>query len=98
MTRGSEIEATVSLLKAVANPVRWVILNRLASAPSMVGGLVTVTGESQSAVSQHLQMLRQAGLVSSVKHSTWREYSLSPGVIQFLQDARALTLQLNAQE
>lgn len=57
--------ATVAtLLKAIANPRRLMILCKLVEAGEMtVGALATAVGLSQSAVSQHLARMRDEGLV-----------------------------------
>ena len=54
-----------SLLKALADPTRRTLFERVAAAPEItVGDLTEGSGVSQGAVSQHLKALRQAGLVS----------------------------------
>jgi DNA-binding transcriptional ArsR family regulator len=64
-----ELEAralrAAGLLKAMANPVRLRVLCQLAEGEKAVGELEQVAGVSQSALSQHLALLRQRGLVSS---------------------------------
>ena len=52
-----------SLLKAMSNPVRLMVLCQLAEGEKSVGDLETVVEVSQSALSQHLALLRQRGLV-----------------------------------
>jgi DNA-binding transcriptional ArsR family regulator len=54
-----------NILKALANPVRLQLLTCLSKGPRNVTQLISNCGLSQSAVSQHLEKLRQAGLVSS---------------------------------
>ncbi|HEX2199482.1 MAG TPA: metalloregulator ArsR/SmtB family transcription factor [Burkholderiales bacterium] len=62
-----ELEAralrAAGLLKAMANPVRLRVLCQLAEGEKSVGELEQVAGVSQSALSQHLALLRQRGLV-----------------------------------
>ena len=54
-----------SVLKALADPTRRSLYERVAAAEEMtVGGLTEGSGVSQGAVSQHLKTLKQAGLVS----------------------------------
>jgi ArsR family transcriptional regulator len=45
---------------------------------------------SQPTVSHHLRILRQAGVVSSVRRGTWVYYSLEPGVREKLHSFREL--------
>ena len=54
-----------AVLKALADPTRRGLYERVAAAEEMsVGGLTQGSGVSQGAVSQHLKALKQAGLVS----------------------------------
>ena len=54
-----------SVLKALADPTRRGLYERVAAAEEIsVGGLTEGSGVSQGAVSQHLKTLKQAGLVS----------------------------------
>jgi len=52
-----------SLLRAMANPVRLRVLCQLAEGEKSVGELERVVEVSQSALSQHLALLRERGLV-----------------------------------
>lgn len=97
MTSLPDAAWVAGLLKAVANPVRWRILRRLAQGPCVVGVLVEAGGESQSSVSQHLQKLRARGLVSCMPHATWREYRLSPGLAEFIRATDQASLDLTRQ-
>lgn len=65
------------LLKAMSNPVRLVILCQLAEGGKSVGELETVAGVSQSALSQHLALLRARNLVSTRRAGQTIFYSLS---------------------
>ena len=65
------------LLKARSNPVRLVILCQLAEGEKSVGELEAVVEVSQSALSQHLALLRSRGLVSTRRAGQTIFYSLS---------------------
>ncbi len=52
-----------ALRKAMANPVRLLVLCQLAEGEKSVGELERVVDVSQSALSQHLALLRSRGLV-----------------------------------
>ena len=54
-----------ALLKAMSNPVRLMVLCQLAEGEKSVGELERVVSVSQSALSQHLAVLRGRGLVRS---------------------------------
>ena len=73
----TEAGEAVSLLKAMANQSRLLILCYLAEAGEMsVGELVHRVGLSQSALSQHLAKLRDEGLVSTRKEAQTVYYSV----------------------
>jgi DNA-binding transcriptional ArsR family regulator len=64
---------------AVADPTRRAILDLLIKRERSAGELVSAfPGISQPAVSKHLKVLRNAGLVSVRVHSQQRIYSLQP--------------------
>lgn len=65
------------LLKAMANPARLVVLCHLAEGEKSVGELEKVVDVSQSALSQHLALLRQRGLVTSRRAGQSILYSLA---------------------
>jgi DNA-binding transcriptional ArsR family regulator len=65
------------LLKAMANPVRLLVLCQLAEGEKSVGELEKVVDVSQSALSQHLALLRQRGLVQFRRSGQTIHYSLS---------------------
>lgn len=57
-------ERLARMFRALANPVRLAIVNWLAEHPQCITGeIVQVAGLAQSTVSQHLAVLRDAGLV-----------------------------------
>jgi len=65
------------LLKAMANEWRLMILCQLAEGERTVGELQTLLGLSQSALSQHLAILRREKIVRSRKHAQSVIYSLT---------------------
>jgi DNA-binding transcriptional ArsR family regulator len=65
-----------SLLKAMANPVRLLVLCQLAEGEKSVGELEGVVDVSQSALSQHLGLLRQRKLVKSRRAGQTIFYSI----------------------
>ena len=73
-------------LQALADPTRRSILERLAEAPSPVGRLAEDLPVSRPAVSQHLKVLKEAGLVSENRIGTRRVYRVEP---QGLAELRA---------
>jgi DNA-binding transcriptional ArsR family regulator len=65
------------LLKAMSNPVRLLVLCQLAESEKSVGELERVVDVSQSALSQHLALLRSRGLVRSRRAGQTIYYSLT---------------------
>ncbi len=64
------------MLKELANPSRLMILCQLIGAEKSVGELCQAIDLSQSAVSQHLARLREAGLVDAEKRGQMVYYRL----------------------
>jgi len=65
------------LLKAMANEWRLMILCQLAEGEKTVGELQSILGLSQSALSQHLAILRREKIVRSRKQGQSVSYSLT---------------------
>jgi ArsR family transcriptional regulator, virulence genes transcriptional regulator len=78
------------LLKALGNEQRLLILCHLIEQPLSVGELNERVDLSQSALSQHLALLREAGFVETRREAQSIYYSLPPGpvtrVMALLQD------------
>jgi DNA-binding transcriptional ArsR family regulator len=71
----------VGVLRALANEQRLVILCHLLPQPLSVGQLNARVPLSQSALSQHLAVLRHAGMVHTKRQSQTVYYSLAPGIV-----------------
>ncbi|HVC29860.1 MAG TPA: metalloregulator ArsR/SmtB family transcription factor [Steroidobacteraceae bacterium] len=71
-------ERALESLGALGDPTRRAIFERLAVRPAAVGDLARGLPVSRPAVSQHLKVLKQAGLVQEVSNGTRRIYSLDP--------------------
>ena len=67
----------VELLKAMANEWRLMILCQLAEGDKTVSELQSILGLSQSALSQHLAVLRRERVVSARKQAQSVTYSLA---------------------
>jgi ArsR family transcriptional regulator len=61
--------AAARLLRALANEHRLLILCHLVEGEMSVGQLQAIVGLSQSALSQHLAVLREEGLVATRRES-----------------------------
>lgn len=71
---------------ALADGTRRTIVARLADRPMAVGELAADLPVSRSAVSQHLKVLKDAGLVSERSAGTRRIYRLNPVAVAALRD------------
>ena len=71
---------------ALADGTRLAIVARLADGPQAVGKLAAGLPVSRSAVSQHLKILKDAGLVDDVAQGTRRIYRLNPVALGALRD------------
>jgi len=64
------------VLKILASPRRLDILHRLAEGPLEVGRLAEATGASQPNISQHLAVMRSAGIVDAERDGREIRYHL----------------------
>ena len=77
---------TVELLRALANPVRFRIVQSLAArGECIVGDLVLELPVTQSTVSEHLKVLRDAGIVRGTVDGPNRCYCLNPDALQTMR-------------
>jgi DNA-binding transcriptional ArsR family regulator len=63
---------------ALAEPMRTAIVEKLGQKPMAVGELARLLPVSRPAVSQHLKILKDAGLVRDRAEGTRRVYSIDP--------------------
>ena len=68
-------------LKALADEKRLRILRLLVNTDLCVGALAKHIGISKPAVSQHLRILRKAGLVKGEKRGYWTHYAVDIGTL-----------------
>jgi ArsR family transcriptional regulator, arsenate/arsenite/antimonite-responsive transcriptional repressor len=77
----------VKMLKALGNPVRFQIVQILAEKQVCITGeIVDFTTLAQSTISQHLAVLREAGLVTGELEGPATCYCLSPAGLRFLRE------------
>jgi DNA-binding transcriptional ArsR family regulator len=65
-------------LAALADPTRRRVFERLKSGPQAVGAIARGMPVSRPAVSQHLRVLKEAGLVTDRPEGTRRVYHIDP--------------------
>ena len=63
---------------ALADPTRRTVFERIAERPRSVGALAAELPVSRPAVSQHLKVLKDAGLVTGETRGTSRIYRIDP--------------------
>jgi DNA-binding transcriptional ArsR family regulator len=73
-------------ISALGDPTRRAIFERLADGPRPVGELAGELPVSRPAVSQHLRVLKDAGLVTDRRLGNRRLYELNPEGIGALRD------------
>lgn len=78
---------TADVFNAIAEPRRRQIIELLASRGALtVGTLVAALGLPQPAVSKHLSVLRQVGVVAAVKQGQQRVYNLEAEKLKTVHD------------
>ena len=72
--------------RAIADPTRRAILDRLRAGPVAVNGLATAFAQSRPAISKHLKVLRDAAIVAEEKRGRERLYHLRPEALRDVAD------------
>ncbi|MGA2587103.1 MAG: metalloregulator ArsR/SmtB family transcription factor [Candidatus Aminicenantales bacterium] len=66
----------VKVFKALSSESRLKIVRLLKEHPQCVNAIAKRLGMTQSAVSQHLRILKEAGLVRGLKRGNWMHYEM----------------------
>ncbi len=75
------------MLKALGSPARFQILQALAEKQACItGDIVGLTNLAQSTVSQHLKVLREAGLIEGEIDGPATSYCVNPEAVLWLKD------------
>jgi arsenate reductase (thioredoxin) len=74
----------VELARALGDPLRWRIIELLASEQLCVAHLAEELHTPQPLVSHHLKVLREAGLIEPDRYRYWTYYRLRPGALMRL--------------
>jgi DNA-binding transcriptional ArsR family regulator len=80
----------VELAQALADPLRLSILQQLMEGPATVSELISLTGETQSKVSNHLALLRERTLVCGTRDRRQVIYSLRNASVGQLVESLSL--------
>jgi DNA-binding transcriptional ArsR family regulator len=78
----SRIAAKTDAFRAIADPTRRAILDRLRAGPANAGTLAADFKSSRPAVSKHLKVLREARLVVDTRVGRERLYAVNPAPLQ----------------
>jgi DNA-binding transcriptional ArsR family regulator len=73
-----------AVLRALADPTRRAVVERLAKSPAVVSELAAPFDMALPSFMQHLRILEAAGVVDSEKHGRVRTVSLRPGALDVL--------------
>jgi DNA-binding transcriptional ArsR family regulator len=76
----------MTALEALGDPTRRAVFERVAAGAAPVGELARGLPVSRPAVSQHLKVLKAAGLVQEAARGTRRVYRLDPRGIGAMRD------------
>jgi DNA-binding transcriptional ArsR family regulator len=96
MLDGPARELVQSVRDIICEPTRTQIVRVLSAGPLSVGELANTLGRSKSATSQHLRVLRDAGIVSARRRGRIVMYILSSApmvtaTVQVLEHAASLS-------
>jgi DNA-binding transcriptional ArsR family regulator len=80
------VKANGSPFEALGDATRRAVFELLRAGPRAVGELAADLPVSRPAVSQHLRILKEAGLVTERRNGTRRLYSIDPDGVQALRD------------
>jgi ArsR family transcriptional regulator len=93
MPLGRDAEGMARVLKILANPDRLKMLCRMGMSDldnglrPTVGEMVSLTGLSQSRVSQHLALLREAGVIAPQREGQTVRYRLVDARVRAVMEA-----------
>jgi len=81
---GAEQKRLISISKALGNPIRFAILKYLLTHPGCITGeIVQNLPIAQATTSQHLKVLKDAGLITGVVNGTKSYYCLNDSVLKW---------------
>lgn len=86
----NEPTTIVELAQALADPLRLSILQQLMEGPATVSELISLTGETQSKVSNHLALLRERNLVCATRDRRQVIYTLRDASVGQLVESLSL--------
>ncbi|MFO8076007.1 MAG: ArsR/SmtB family transcription factor [Actinomycetota bacterium] len=82
-----ELARRAELFKALGDPLRLSILDRLAAGPRCVCDLREELSIAGNLLSHHLKVLREAGLVRSERQGRWVTYAVEADALEAARQA-----------
>ncbi|MFZ0495524.1 MAG: metalloregulator ArsR/SmtB family transcription factor [Methylocella sp.] len=82
----SPARASADVFRAIADPTRRAILDRLRDGPAPVNALAREFAQSRPAISKHLRVLRETHVVTEQRVGRERIYRLQPARLQDVAD------------
>jgi len=79
-------KTTLDPFNAIAEPKRRALIEHLIGKELTVNEIVAMMGWNQPAVSKHLGVLKQVGLVSETKRGRFRAYRVNADQLKTIQD------------
>ncbi len=92
------LEQRARILRALGTESRMQIIEVLKQGPLDVGDLAHQLGISQSAVSQHLKVLKELELVIDQRHSYFISYSLNPREFARLEEVMMRVCRISCEQ
>ncbi len=87
---GADAEAIATVARALAHPARVRIVKYVLSVPGCIGGdIVDQVGLSQSTISEHLRILKQAGVLVGEFARPRVCYTINPEALEPLKELAA---------
>jgi DNA-binding transcriptional ArsR family regulator len=74
--------AHADVFRAIADPTRRAILDRLRAGPANAGALAADFRQSRPAISKHVKVLREARLVTETRAGRERYFAIDPAPLQ----------------
>ncbi len=88
-TTTRDLERTAALFRALADPTRLGIIEKLGDGERCVCDLMDALDSAQSRLSFHLKCLKDAGLVDDRREGRWVYYALNPEAVAAIEAAVA---------
>jgi DNA-binding transcriptional ArsR family regulator len=82
MVTNLRARAKADVFRAIADPTRRAMLDRLRAGPAPVNALASDFHQTRPAISKHLRVLREARLVTEQRSGRHRLYELQPQQLQ----------------